>query len=122
MPVSTGQDLLNQLLVEDLSGVTFVRNYIQLQFNPPPTINVYPKCSVVSGGKRVTFGETAFANAVIGKIGRQVATVTQTTDSILVIGFDDGSSIEIPFGDEAFEGPEAFLFSGNDNRWGVWPG
>lgn len=122
MPASTGQDLLNQLLVEDLSGVTFVRDYIQLQFSTPPTINVYSKCCVVSGGERITFGETGFANAVIGQIGRQVVIVTQTTDSILVIGFDDGSSIEIPFGDGAFEGPEAFVFLGKESKWGVWPG
>jgi hypothetical protein len=30
-----------QIVGEQLSGVTFLTHYLQLQFNPPPTINAY---------------------------------------------------------------------------------
>ena len=121
MTLTSAQHLLDQLLTEDLSGVTFVRDYLQLQFNPPPIINVYSKCSVSSGGIRVQFGYPAFANAVIAQIGKQVRSVSQSPNDMLVIEFMDGSAIEIPFGKGTFVGPEAFEFWGRDNKWGVWP-
>ena len=42
------QSLWDQLVGEDLSGIVFVRDYLQLQFNPPPRINVYSSHVVVS--------------------------------------------------------------------------
>ncbi len=121
MTLISAQQLLDQLLTEDLSGVTFVRNYLQLQFNPLPIINVYSICTVSSGGIRVQFGDSAFANAVIAQIGKQVRAVTQSPNDVLVIEFMDDSTIEIPFGEGAFTAPEAFEFWGRDNQWGVWP-
>jgi hypothetical protein len=115
-----GRELLDQLLTEDLSGITFVRDYLQLQLNPPPTINVYTKCSVHIGTRSASFGEEAFANIMLAQIGKAVSAVS-AEDETFTITFADGSWIEIPFGERALEGPEAFVFSGRDNRWGVWP-
>jgi hypothetical protein len=121
MSQTSVQHLLNQLLTEDLSAVTFVRDYLQLQFNPPPIINVYSICSVSNGNFRVQFGEPAFANAIIAQIGKQVRSVSQLPTDILVIEFVDGSTIEIPFGEGTFASSEAFEFFGRDHEWGVWP-
>jgi hypothetical protein len=118
---NAGQKLLDQLLTEDLSGVTFVRDYLQLQFNPPPMINVYSRCSVHSGAESASFGEQAFANLVIGQINKAVRSVSDDHE-VLTIAFADDSRIEIPFGQGTFDGPEAFEFWGRDEHWGVWPG
>ena len=116
-----GQTLLEQLLTEDLSGVTFVRDYLQLQFNPPPHINVYSRCAVHIDGRSFTFGEEPFANALLSLIGKKVTAVSQA-DEVFTITFEGNASITISFADGSFPGPEAFDFWGREKRWGVWPG
>lgn len=65
------QPLWNQLLGEDLRGIVFVRDYLQLQFNPPPQLNVYSSHVVASAeGRSAKFGEEAFADLALGLIGR----------------------------------------------------
>ena len=67
------QSLWDQLLGEDLSGIVFVRDYLQLQFNPPPQINVYSGQVVVStDGRSAKFGEEAFANLALDSFCRRV--------------------------------------------------
>ena len=118
---TAGQKLLDQLLSEDLSGVTFVRDYLQLQFNPPPTINVYSQTKVESRAGTAQFGDPAFANLLIAQIGKHVSAVSDA-DETLTITFEDGSRILVQFRNGTFEGPEAFEFWGRDQHWGVWPG
>ena len=118
--MSPGQDLLDQLLSEDLSGITFVRDYLQLQFNPPPTLNVYTACRVVAGDEAAAFGEPTFANLIIAQIGKDVASVGQVEDAI-VIGFEDGSRIEVPLGGGSLVGPEACVMFGSDGSCRAWP-
>ena len=61
---------------EDLNGIVFVRDYLQLQFNPPPQINVYSGHVVVSAhGRSAKFGDEAFANLAPGLIGKFVREV-----------------------------------------------
>ena len=122
MKNESGRALLDQLLTEDLSGVTFVRDYLQLQFNPPPIINVYSTCRVHVGGSSVAFGEPDFANRVIGLIGARVTAVDLPSEQALVITLENGAAIEIPYGEGSYEGPEAFEFQGRGHHWGVWPG
>jgi hypothetical protein len=114
------QVLLDQLLAEELSGVTFVRDYLQLQFNPPPQINVYSTCSVRLGERSARLGDESFANLVIALIGRQVTAVREIGE-VLTISLGRDASIELPFGDGTFSGAEAFLFEGRDKTWAVWP-
>lgn len=65
------QPLWDQLVGEDLSGIVFVRDYLQLQFNPPPQLNVYSSHVVASAeGRSAKFGEEAFADLALGLIGR----------------------------------------------------
>ena len=118
---TAGQRLLDQLLTEDLSGVTFVGDYLQLQFNSPPTINVYSRCTIRTSDASASFGDQAFANLLIGQINKPVRFVSDDHD-VFTITFSDNSRIEIPFGEGTFEGPEAFVFWGRNDHWGVWPG
>ena len=36
----------SELVEAELSGVTFVRDYVQLQFDPPPILNLYTPVTV----------------------------------------------------------------------------
>lgn len=65
------QPLWDQLVGEELSRIVFVREYLQLQFNPPPQLNVYSSHVVASAeGRSAKFGEEAFADLALGLIGR----------------------------------------------------
>src|SRR6267143_433397 len=102
------QWLWDQLVGEDLSGIVFVRDYLQLQFNPPPQINAYSTRVVVSSnGRSAAFGEEAFANLAIGLIGRFVREVRVDAQQSFCILFTDGAEIIISLRPEHYQGPEA---------------
>ena len=113
------QSLWDQLVGEDLSGIVFVRDYLQLQFNPPPQINVYSGHVVVSAnGRSAKFGEEAFANLALGLIGKFVQEVKVDEQSFRIL-FADASEILISLRPEHYQGPEAVDFQGRDHLWAV---
>ncbi len=104
---------------EDLSGIVFVRDYLELQFNPPPQINVYSGYVVVSADRRsAKFGEGAFANLALSLIGKVVQEVKVDEESFSIL-FADESEILISLRPEHYQGPEAVDFQGRDHQWAV---
>jgi hypothetical protein len=81
------------LLVEDLSGVVFVRDYVQLQFNPKPILNIYSPITVTVDGCSRKTGDQEFANALIGQINKFVGEVTVEPNTSISVRFRDGSII-----------------------------
>src|SRR5689334_1504434 len=117
---NTLQPLWDQLVGEDLSGVVFVRDYLQLQFNPPPQVNVYSAAAVVcSNGTTAKFGDVPFANLILSLIGRVVSAVRVVEDHSFCIVFADGSRIEVSLRPDDYRGPEAVDFQGREGRRGV---
>ena len=111
------QSLWDQLLGEDLSGIVFVRDYLQLQFNPPPQINVYSSHVVVlADGRSAKFGEEAFAILALNLIGKFVKEVKVDEKSFRIL-FADASEILISLRPEHYQGPEAVDFQGRDSQW-----
>jgi len=64
-----------ELVGEDLSGVAFVQDYFQLQFNPPQVLNAYTPVTVRTVNCTATSGQQAFANLLIGQINKCVTRV-----------------------------------------------
>jgi len=113
------QWLWDQLVGEDLSGIVFVRDYLQFQFNPPPQLNVYSMRVVASsGGRSAAFGEEPFANLALTLIGKFVREV-RVDEHCFEIVFADESRIAISLRPEHYQGPEAVDFQGRDNKWAV---
>src|SRR5688572_6417823 len=103
-----------ELIGEDLSGVSFVRDYVQLQFNPPPMINAYTPVTVRCKDQQAEYGESVFANMLLGQINKIVREVVLSPAEALTITFDDGSAISISLRPEHYVGPEALnLFRKN---------
>ena len=103
--MSTIDKIRKQLLANDLSGVTFVRDYLQLQFNPPPGFNVYSRCEVAAGSQRTTFGEPDFANAIIACIDKEVVEVRDDLkEQSVVISLAGDVRIVLPYGEGTFVG------------------
>jgi hypothetical protein len=101
------------LLTEDLSGVVFVRGYVQLQFNPKPILNIYTPITVRHNGATRTSGDDQFANALIGQLNKWVADV-QVADADITLLFRDGSSVSFSTRPEHVDGYEAFTFFTRD--------
>ena len=118
--MSNRQPLLDQLLAEDLRGVVFVRDYLQLQFNPNPTLNVYARCRVAPGGETATFGDPAFANLAVAQIGKDVSAATETGGAV-VVEFVDGSRFEIPLDADDLPGGKACVLFGREGGVASWP-
>jgi hypothetical protein len=101
------RSMLDELVSEELDGVTFVRDYLQIQFNPPPVMTVYTKCKIVTKDQEATFGEPVFPNLIIGLIGQRVSEVRVESDQVVIV-FRDGSRLEISIG--TGEGHESIVF------------
>jgi len=110
-------ELSNQIVGQQLSGVTFVMDYLQLQFNPPPIINAYTPVTVISGGLISVSGEDQFRNRLCDQITRIVKSVALKEEEALVITFEDASVISISLKPSDYVGPEALSLMGRDDLW-----
>jgi hypothetical protein len=119
MASQTETDLSKQVVGEQLSGVTFVMDYLQLQFNPPPTINAYTAVTVFSNGKSFVSGDDQFRNRLCEQITKIVKSVVIRSEEGFLITFEDGSVISISLKPSDYVGPEALEFRGRDNLWVV---
>jgi len=95
------------LLGEELSGVTFVRDYLQLQFNPPPILNALTPVTLTTASASATLGERDFANLLIGQIGKSVRAVECQESNALRLIFEDGSVVSVSLKPMDYVGPEA---------------
>ena len=108
-----------ELVGNTLSGITFVMDYLQLQFNPPPTLNVYTPISVQVGTARASFGEAPFANLALSQIGKEVKSVVFSLHDAMTISFVDGSAFVISLKEQDYDGPEAINYFGPGNEFVV---
>lgn len=106
------------LVGEDLSGVVFVRDYFQLQFNPPPILNIYTPVTVTNSDGVFKQGERDFANALVGQIDKYVESVRVAPGEAIAIVFTDQSIIELSLRLADYVGPEAFTLFTRDG--GIW--
>ncbi len=105
------EDLHNvvQLIVgEQLSSVTFVQDYWQLDFGGHG-FTVLTSISVTENGKSVRSGEDQFRNRLCEQIAKIVRSVEFTKDALTIIFVDD-CAISVPVRQKDYKGPEALHF------------
>jgi hypothetical protein len=111
-------DPLQDIVGQDLSAVTFVRDYIQLQFDGP-LMNVMTPLSVVSAALNSRSGDENFRNVLCDQISKLVVSVRADEGDALTITFSDASSIAISLKREDYVGLEAVVVYGRDSRLAV---
>jgi hypothetical protein len=114
MTSTAATDVFKQIVGEQLSGVTFVMDYLQLQFNPPPTINAYTPVTVSSAGKSTVSGDDQFRNRLCEQITKVVKSSAIRNGLAFEIVFEDESVISISLKPSDYVGPEAFEFVGRN--------
>ena len=102
------EDLLRQHVVgRRLSGVTFVMDYVQLQFDPPPGLSAFTPITVRSGGRTAFSGDESFRNLLCEQIPKTIASVSLKDEESLSFTFEDGSTISLSLRQDDYVGPEA---------------
>ncbi|SEG69686.1 hypothetical protein SAMN05421819_4371 [Bryocella elongata] len=101
---------------EELGSVTFVQDYVQLDFNGPVlTLYIWPEVfipvGVSMGEGSYAFGEPGYRDALCFVIGEPVETTSFEEGSALEIQFENGTIVRTSLRDEDYDGPEAGQFS-----------
>jgi hypothetical protein len=110
---------LEQLKGRNLSAVTFVQDYLQLQFDGPfLNIFVWPRITV--SDKSVSFGAPGYRDQLCSQIGKIVGGATAEADASLRLYFTDGSTIDVSLLPECRKGPESVVFQDGDGGFAVW--
>jgi hypothetical protein len=98
-----------------LSGVSFILDYIQLQFDPPPTINALTPVTVRAGAKQAVQGDESFRNLLCDQIPKIVTSVQLLHETALIFSFIDGSEISLSLRPADYVCPEAVNIYGKDH-------
>jgi len=112
-------DALAKLAGEELSAVTFVRDYVQLEFDGP-CLNAYTAPAVTHGSESLSLGQPGYRDVLCGQIGGRVE-CTKVDDQRVSIIFANGVVVSISLRDDDYRGPEAleFWLDRKDRIWVV---
>lgn len=123
MRVDTLDQILGRLVGCELASVQFVRDYVQLRFEPSsgpdePVLTCNAPPVVEQDGRRLSDGDGGWADALRALIGQTVIGTDATTG--IGIHFESGLLRMSPTRDE-LTGPEIALLTGfEDGVWIVW--
>ena len=112
------RDLVQQIVGEKLSAITFVSNYYQFQFDGP-SFNVWTPVKVLSEKGRAVSGDDQFRNLVCGQIGKVVHATDVRSGEFIELTFVDESKLFFSLLESDYPGPEAVLYTGLDGQWDV---
>jgi hypothetical protein len=110
------ENFRQHIVGRQLSAVTFVMDYVQLQFDPPPGLNALTPITVCSGERTASSGDESFRNLLCEQIAKIVASVSLKDEESLSFTFEDGSIISLSLRPEDYVGPEAVnIFGAGDS-------
>ena len=94
---------------QELSSVSFVQDYLQLDFNGPVlTLYIWPEVFRAEGS--YGFGEPGFRDMLCEEITNDVETATFAEAIALEISFESGTIFRVPLRDQDYVGAEAGQF------------
>jgi hypothetical protein len=103
--IEENQKYLSRIVGEQLSAVSFVMDYLQLQFNDY-FLTVLTPLTVRASEQSFRLGDLPYRDALCERIAHIVRNIVLTTDN-LRIDFDDDSAFIISLKEEDYVCPEA---------------
>src|SRR5688572_14280128 len=103
--------------MKELSAVTFIRDYVQLQFDGP-YINAYvwPRVSVQTGV--FDLGTSGYRDVLCAQINKVIEKIVEESDVRLLLFFTDRSQIEISLREVDRRTPDAVMLQdGTGQHW-----
>jgi len=116
---NSAREPIGIIVGEKLSGVNFVLDYWQLQFDGP-AITVWTRIEVAENKSVLRDGDDQFRNLLCSQIGKIVEHANVTQDGI-TITFADKSSISISLRERDLRGPEGVLIQGPGGMLARYP-
>ena len=108
LDVEQKMKFLGRLSGRSLHAVTFILDYVQLQFEPTLTITAFTRISVRPNGEKITSNDDdQFRNLLCAQISKVLALILVRDSKSFDLGFSDGSEIYISLRPEDYVGPEA---------------
>lgn len=105
---------------QELASVTFVRDYIQLNFDGP-AISFYTFPAICKDGIKIQQGDPGYRDELCKLTGEKVTAVKEVVDEDLTITFGDLSSVVVSLKPEDRRSAESAMFQGGDGKgWIVW--
>jgi hypothetical protein len=101
--------VLNGIVGQQLSSVTFVMDYWQLSFDGA-VLTVYSAVAVRGQDWSVSDRDDQFRNRLCERIGHIVADTEFHDRNCIVFRFDDGGTVEVSLREHDYRGPEAIDF------------
>lgn len=121
MKDNNGTDFLKILVGEKLSSVTFVMDYLQLDFDGNSfNLHVWP--SVTVGNMVYKFGEPSYRDQLCSLITQVVKEARGQESQNLTIMFNTGDSFSVSLdpNNPELASPEIAIFTYRDNNWYVF--
>lgn len=119
--VEGDREVLETLIGEPLSAVTFVMDYVQLQFSSSRIINAVTLPVVHAGNRTFSSEQPGYRDALCERIGRTVKEAYAKADERLQIDFDDGSSVRISLKAEDRVAAESAIYQDHlTPEWASW--
>jgi hypothetical protein len=103
---------------QPLASVTFVQDYVQLNFDSSP-LNLYVMPWVYLNHSGRLPGDEGYADKLVGQIGRILWDVDELLDYGLVLDWENGIRFAIPLDGTGLQGVEAAEFRGKDMGY-IW--
>ena len=113
MSSQEGSAAFNAIVGDRLEAVTFVMDYVQLQFDAAQ-LTAYTLPQVELAGHRWTSEDDGWRDSLCARIGIAVRNVS-CSDQRLQFDFEDGAAIVVSLRNEDYRGPEAFMLSVPDH-------
>jgi len=111
--------IVEELKGRELSAVTFVQDYLQLQFDGL-YLNIFVWPKVMAPGASVTFEMPGYRDKLCDQIGKAVGGVAVEMNKDFQLFFTDGSIVAVSLLPSARTGPEAVVFQDGKGGFGVW--
>ena len=109
IPMSSLADEFERgILGEELSAVTFVRDYLQLCFDSAATLNALTPVTVSTADQSATSGEPTFPHLLVSQINKVVRAVELGESTAVRFIFADQSVISISMRPSDYPGAEGF--------------
>ncbi|MBV8191778.1 MAG: hypothetical protein JOY64_35515 [Alphaproteobacteria bacterium] len=118
-PANFRDDPLSYLENRELSGITFVRDYVQLHFDSA-FINAFVWPTITTGDKAFKKQTPGYRDVLCDQIGQHVVAAVAMPDTSISVHFQ-ASVLEISLRDKDRIGPESATFQdGSGKLWSVW--
>jgi len=117
---TSSESVLQSVVGRQLSAVTFVQDYIQLQFDGA-LLNAYVWPTVETQGRKTTRESSNYRNVLCDQIGRNVVEVSEIGGEALVVRLEGTTTIRVSLDEQDRTSVEAALFHDDmGGTFAVW--